>query len=93
MTNASLRYTFLFTSALQVLGSDHDVSRQLERAVRTHDPEALAAGERAIKDLNEADRQTLLDRFDELWDELPLKARAAWLSAESVKIRPCCRCH
>jgi hypothetical protein len=77
MMTASLRHTLLFASALQVLGADHEVSRMLERAVQTRDPDAVTAGERAIEGLDETDRQTLLDRFDGLWGDLPVEARAA----------------
>lgn len=77
MTNASLRYTLLFASALQVFGAGHDVSRLLERAIQTRDAGALGARESAIGRLNEAARQALLDRFDRLRGELPLVARAA----------------
>jgi hypothetical protein len=74
MMTASLRHTLLFASALQVLGADHEVSCMLERAVQTRDPEAVKAAERAIEGLNETDLQTLLDRFDGLWGDLPVEA-------------------
>ena len=75
--NQTLHQTLLFASALQVLGADHEIARLLEHAVRTRDPEAMAAGERAIEKLDEPDRKALFDRLDGLWGELPVEVRAA----------------
>jgi hypothetical protein len=74
MVPNNLRHTLLFASALQVLGTDHNLTRHLEDVVRERDRKP--ANDEIVRLPND-EREQLLARFEELMCQLPEEARAA----------------
>ena len=77
MLPENLHRTLLFASALQVLGGDHAIAKLLQQAVQRGDEQAWQIAEKAIKALSEDERQVLMERYDQLCEQLPREAFAA----------------
>jgi len=77
MLPEKLQRILMFASALQVLGDDHQIARNLERAVRHGDDRAWQMATLKIDDLPKDQRLSLNQRFAQLCQQLPQEAFAA----------------